>query len=139
MPWEALKPSVGGGSSQQSECEGVLNFIAAVVGLLLPICFIVKTEPAALLAAWEARDAARNNDDGGGSSSGIWGTLAAGCHRAEAAVEQSVRFLCGRSWLAGGPVPTLPALAPWERWMAVWLLTAVVWLWSVCAAALAAG
>lgn len=124
-----LPPSVA-----QAQCEGGLNALAALLGLLLPLLFAVKTESAASLASWEARrrawtsPAARGSADGRASS-----CVARAWRKAELAVEEAARGLAGRSWLATGPPPPDPLFASeCERWLACLLLLASTWVW--CAA-----
>lgn len=124
----------GGGSQQAAaaaaQCEGALNFLAALLGLLLPLIFFIKTEDAASLARLQARLQAQGELPHG---SGVLGRLAAAWHRAEAAAEAALRSLVGRSWLAAGPPLPEPLLGgDCERWLAWVQLLAMTWVW--CAA-----
>lgn len=126
-------------SDARSRCEGALNFAAALLGLLLPLLFVVKTEPAACLARWEARrrawlDGRGTPARGGSGAGGSLRWLARALWNAETAAEEAARGLAGRSWLAASPPPPDPLFATQlERWLACLLLLAVTWVW--CAAA----
>ena len=120
----------GGGGSQQAamaaaQCEGALNFLAAMLGLLLPFLFLVKTQDAASLAWLQARQVRT-------CGSSVFDQLAAAWHRMEAGAEQALRSLVGRSWLATWPPFPEPLLGGCERWVAWVLLLAMTWVW--CAA-----
>ena len=130
--------------ARDAQCESVLNFVAAAMGVLLPLWFCVKTESAEELERWEvAHPCSDEFDDAAepavdGSTAVIGGgdapsSLAALLRRGQTAVEVGVRGMCGRSWLAAGPPPGRPWLQPHERAVAWTLVVAVVWLYS-CAA-----
>lgn len=105
-----------------ARCEGALNFLAALLGLLLPLLFLLKTEPAASIERLQLR---RNRTQ----CSGMLGRIAAWWHTAEAGAEQALRDLAGRSWMAGElPQPADPLLGG-ERWLAWLLLLAMTWVW----------
>lgn len=132
----AARPGVS-----QSQCEGALNFLAALLGLLLPLLFVIKTESGASLARWEARRRAWTSPAARGSGSSCGGPLrcvARAWRKVETALEEAVRGLAGRSWLAARPPPPDPLFASeWERCLACLLLLAVTWAW--CAAVASGG
>ena len=112
--------------SQEAECESFLSFLSVLVGLLLPLCLIVRTEPAASLRRWE-------------------NSWAAGTAGRLSSLEYCMRLLCGRSWLAdsGGQGGDAEAAAPtaagashrhgsrqlkaWERGLLWWQLLGLCW------------
>lgn len=122
----------------RAQCEGALNFLAAVAGLLLPLLFLLKTEPAASLARFHAQCARRGAARAGGRS-GTLGMLAAAWCKLEAGVEAALRGMAGPSWLAAEQPPPEPLFASeWERALAWALLLAVTWLWCTAPALTAA-
>lgn len=107
----------------QQECEEVLSFLSLSVGLLLPLLLVVKTEPASSLERWEAAqralglecsssEASTSSEASGGGghasdgarrTSGMGPRLARAWRWAEARIEEGMRLLAGRSWLAPRP------------------------------------
>ena len=123
---------------QRAQCEGALNFMAAVIGLLLPLLFLLKTEPAASLARFHAQRARRGAAHAG-ARSGTLGLLAAAWCKAEGGVEAALRGLAGPSWLAAEQPPPEPLFgSELERGVAWLLLLAVTWLWCATPALTAA-
>lgn len=116
-------------SAASAQCEGALNFLAAILGLLLPLVFLRKTEHAASLARIQTRRTRA-------PSCGMLGLLVLAWHRVEAGIEEALRQLVGRSWLAvEPPPPNLWLASEGERAVAWLLLLAATWVWCAAPAA----
>lgn len=89
-----------------------------------PRRFVVRSEPAASLARWEARRSSRRPP-----APGALGRVVGAWRAAEAGLEQVVRGLCGRSLLAVGAAPGDPLFASGaQRWLARYQLLGVAWM-----------
>lgn len=124
-----------GSLDSAAECEAVLTWMSVLLGVLLPILLVVKTEPAASFMLWQAR----RRQASSAASSGGGKPVAHALHGAELAVESGVRALCGPSWLApshrrdahdGRLSPDMPGI---QRAVHCVLLLMVVWGASVLA------
>lgn len=132
--------------TDEQECAAFLTFLGLAAGLLLPLWLLVKTEPPASLARWDERQrvAARRREGGRGNSGDAPdGNRSRGDEpsppvysRVAAAVEGSIRAVCGRSWLvsSGEERPEAFELDGWQRALLWWQVLGLGWLGSMAIA-----
>ncbi|PRW33626.1 putative NADH dehydrogenase [ubiquinone] 1 alpha subcomplex subunit mitochondrial [Chlorella sorokiniana] len=85
---------------EELDCESFLTFLFIMVGVVLPLVVLVKTEPPASLKAWEERRQRANSSSGGSGGGGggrkprgLWGCACAAAGRAALLLEAGMREL----------------------------------------------
>lgn len=98
--------------SPQAQCEAYLHIVSFWVGLVLPLCLLIKTEPAESLKTWEVAWEAHQTEwqsarqpSGPADTSRHLGMVSEAC----------MRQLAGRSWLAPAAATSTQAQRRWRQ------------------------